>query len=147
MCQLECPITYESPASVVGLPVVQKNADGTKSQSVQISAGRIKIHRDICKKCHQKKIQSFAGLQQSSDITTSAGKSTKPNTCTTTSAGTFVGTSQNTVKSTCKITQGSSRSIRTSMGNTSNRENRTKLDCKKLEEKIKEAMMETLQNS
>ena len=104
-------------------------------------AGRIKIHRDICRKCHQKK--RVAGLQQSSDINTSAGKSTG----TTTSTGTFVGTSRNTVKSTCKITQGSSRSIRTSMGNTSNRENRTKLDCKKLEEKIKEAMMETLQNS
>ena len=35
-------------------------------------AGKIKIHRDICRKCHQKKSQQVATLQRPSDISTSS---------------------------------------------------------------------------
>ena len=119
---------------------------------------RIRIHRDICKKCHKKKSQCVVGLKKSNGLNTSSGKSTSLKTGTATSTGTptstslgsdtrkstFVSTSRNTMKSTDRITQISNWSISTS---TSNRGITSKLDCQKMENQIKEAMMATLQNS
>ena len=114
-------------------------------------AGKFKLHRDLCRKCHWKKCQKVATLQQANDIFISAGKGPSRSTMKRISKRAQVGITKRTRKHiNINTRMGTSRYTAKGMSTSTSVSNTgivTKLHCKNLEEEIKQAMMVTLQNS